>query len=118
MSIKQDRIVAKHTGRTVRQVRAMRARIRAMMFNADEETILCRALHAVWQQIASDCGTIRSNIEAVEMCIDANRLTFNCGYGKAGKAEGVAAQKIVSAAIAKHPYDKVLRELSKLVSFV
>jgi len=98
---------------------SMAARRNAPMFNEAETKILASAIYATWNQIAPDAeAACRSNLEAVEACIDADRLTFNCSYGATGIQEGKDAAAFITAAINAHPYSKVLRALSKIASLV
>ena len=62
-----------------------------------------------WNYIASDCE-VDDNECAIELCIDANRLT-TC-------AEAPEAEALVSELIKEHGYNKVLKFLSKNFPFV
>lgn len=89
-----------------------------MVLSKDQVMLLERAVGAVWQQIAPDVLATSpriSNVSAVEACIDADRLTFNCGYGRRGKADGEAAQVLVRQMIADAGYGPTLRYLARHV---
>ena len=78
---------------------------------------LCRGpINRTWGQIAFDCGFVRSNAGAIELCIDADRLTsFARG---AAKDDALAAEKELDRAIKQHGYSKVLRALARSISLV
>jgi hypothetical protein len=63
----------------------------------------------VWNYIGSDC-MVDDNECAIEMCIDADRLT-TC-------AEAPEADKLIGELIKEHGYNKVLKFLSKNFLFV
>lgn len=65
----------------------------------------------VWNYIGSDCiDLVDDNECAVEMCIDADRLT-TC-------ADAPEADKLVGELIREHGYNKVLKFLSKNFRYV
>ena len=69
------------------------------------------AMLATWNYIGSDVEEMcdGDNEQAVEMCIDADRLLI-CG-------KDAAAHALVSALIAQHGYVKVLKFLEKHFTF-
>jgi hypothetical protein len=90
----------------------------SQLFSAEQIVTLRRAMNATWQQIGHDCEQfVEDNEGAVEACIDADRLVFNCGWGDGGKADGAAADAIVRETIKRTSYAATLRALSALVSF-
>lgn len=93
---------------------------KAPMFTEGEAKIIHSAILTTWNQIAPDAERAceGKNEYAIEVCIDADRLTFNCGYGAQGIQEGKDAAAFITAAIRVNPYAKVLKELSKMVSLV
>jgi hypothetical protein len=101
------------------EIQARHARVGKLKFTAEEEKLLRRAINATWAQIGYDCeGLVSSNLDAVEVCIDADRLTFNCGHGAEGAEEGRAADALIAEKLKDHKYAIVLRALSKLVQLV
>ena len=70
-----------------------------------------------WQEIAMDVADVSKNDEAIELCIDADRLSSMASTGRA-KDEAKAADKLISDAIASHGYPKVLKFLSKNIRLV
>ena len=65
----------------------------------------------VWNYIGSDCiDSVDDNECAIEMCIDADRLT-TC-------ADAPEADKLVGELVREHGYNKVLKFLSNNFRFV
>lgn len=69
------------------------------------------AICATWQCIGADMPDPCKNIEAVEACIDADRLAT----ATHDKAAGEAANAKLREAIDAHGYDAVLRALAKAI---
>lgn len=75
--------------------------------------VLVRAIHTTWQAIGCDaiaavqeCGEEMGNEEAVEMCLDADRVaTF-------GGKDGQAAQDEFRALVAEYGYVKSLSHVA------
>ncbi len=90
------------------------------MFTLDEQTTLAQAIQSTWQRIGADAeqGCDGDNMCAVEVCIDADRLTLDCGYGRSASLTGQMADDLIKQALKVHSYDKVLKVLSNLVSLV
>jgi hypothetical protein len=65
--------------------------------------------------LAEDGGGMR-NIDAIECCIDADRLTFFAD--RFDRDEANAAEAELRRAIDAHGYDKVLRKLSREIALV
>jgi hypothetical protein len=73
---------------------------------------LARAMNVTWQQIAADlyeCSPDLSNDEAIEACVDADRLLFN--------GESAEAHAEMKALCAEHGYHAVLDALSARFKF-
>lgn len=73
---------------------------------------LRRPMNITWQQIAPDlyeCCPNLDNEEAIEMCIDANRLAFN--------GEDEEADILVRELCKEHGYHTVLKFLSSKFNF-
>jgi hypothetical protein len=68
------------------------------------------AMGATYQAVAEDGCGIGSNAEAIEIVLDADRMTM---YGRDG--EGKRADEEVDALTAMFGYDKVMKELNRLV---
>lgn len=64
---------------------------------------LKQAIEDTWQQIAHDLGDVEDNEEAIECCIDANRLMLN------GNSE--ASDKLVRAIASAGGYRTLKRRL-------
>lgn len=71
-------------------------------------------IHHTWSQIAFDCDFVKTNADAIELCVDADRMTFHAS-GKDAKARAVAAEKELDRAIKAHGYKKVASVLSRNV---
>lgn len=72
------------------------------------------SIYAVWQQIGHDCesacqemGETLTNWEAIETCIDADRLPTMCG------AKGKEADLEVDELIRTHGYDALMGALQQ-----
>lgn len=74
--------------------------------------VLRRGIVGVWGQIAPDAGFVRSNIEAVELCIDADRLDF-FGYKEADEELKKLYKNTPFSA-----YARILKALAKEVNLV
>lgn len=74
-------------------------------------TALSDAIYETWQEISAD-AEVSSNADAIELCIDADRMTSNCG------AEGEAADKELDELIKVHGISKVIKALCKAVDLV
>lgn len=74
---------------------------------------------SVWGQIAADAVELGrlSNAGAVELCIDADRLTF-FAYGDRGKQAAAEAEAELENAIKAHGYTKVLKVLARSIRLV
>lgn len=77
----------------------------------------------VWNAIAGDLsdacaedGGGMKDIDAVECCIDADRMTFFAD--KFDMTEAKAAEAELTRAIAEHGYARVLRKLARELSLV
>ena len=73
-----------------------------------------------WNAIGFDvmsAGERIRNADAVECCIDADRLT-QFAYGEQGKAAAREADAEITRAIAAHGYEKVLRALARAIRLV
>jgi hypothetical protein len=91
--------------------------LKAPMFSGADEKLLARAIYSTWQRIGYDAEAhVEGNDGAVEVCIDADRLTTDCGQGN--EAQGKAADALIKSALDKHTYTKVLKALSKIVNLV
>lgn len=77
-------------------------------FTTAEARVVVAAITQVWQMIAADIERA-SNEEAIEMCIDADRLRMF------GQDEG---HRLVATAFEQHGYAKVHKTLVQLVSLV
>jgi hypothetical protein len=69
---------------------------------------LARPIRKVWNYIGSDAYDFcESNEDAIEFCIDADRLTFI--------ADDAKATDLLREAIAQHDYNTVIKALSQQV---
>jgi hypothetical protein len=69
------------------------------------------AVHCTWEQIAFDCQDfVEDNVQAVEMCIDADRLLFN--------GQDATAHALVKQACREHSYVAVLKFLSSKITLM
>lgn len=71
---------------------------------------------STWSVIASDAMELgdMTNAGAIEMCIDADRMTFYAS-GVKGKTAAGDAEKELDRAIKAHGYKKVLNSLSRSI---
>ena len=72
-------------------------------------------IQSTWGVIYPDAGRC-SNVEALELCLDADRLTFHADAHVA--AEHKEADRLIEAALNQHSYQKVMRFLSKNIRLV
>ena len=70
------------------------------------ETLSC--IRQVWNSIAADVGEC-SNKEAIELCLDANRMTTFCGPA------GEKADREISGLIEAHSWSVLLTVIHKQV---
>jgi len=78
-----------------------------MKLDKDFLNVVAGPIQSCWQSIGFDCGEC-NNPEAIEACIDANRLAMYPG-GEHGRAADAA----IHAACTANDYGKVLRFLAK-----
>ena len=75
------------------------------IFTNDEIKALQTALFRVWREIAPDAGDCDHNEDALELCLDANRLE------RVSRDLG----RLVDERVKEHGYRAVLKELNKRV---
>jgi hypothetical protein len=84
---------------------------------------LKRPIDRTWGAICFDAGFVRNNTEALELCIDADRLT-TYGVGTAGKknpAEQADVEGLMTelrALAEQHTWQAVLRAIGKHIKLV
>jgi len=67
--------------------------------------VIKHPIFTVWDQIAQDCTFVDSNLEAIEMCVDADRLEMHGGSSE--------ANKLLKDMCCEHGYENVLAYLEK-----
>lgn len=80
---------------------------------------ICRTADAIagdLEQMCQENGEKFRNIDLLEACIDANRLT-TFAYGTT-KADAIAAEAEITRAIEAHGYMKVLRALNREIQLI
>ena len=75
--------------------------------NSTNLSILKRAVENTWSQIGHDIGDV-PNDEAIEACVDADRLEYN--------GDDEEANKLFRAICNKHSYHAALQWLSNNIS--
>jgi hypothetical protein len=90
-------------------------RVQVFDLTPEQEKLLSRAIWHTWGQIAPDAMEAiddGDNECAIELCIDADRLTFHDG------GDGKAADELIDELIKKHSYAAVLKTLSKRIALL
>jgi len=87
-----------------------------MKLNQDFIKIVYAPMWATWNEISPDAHC-EDNEEAIELCIDADRMTTTA-QGTQAYADAVIADKAIDAAMMEHDYAKVLKFLSKHIQLV
>lgn len=88
-----------------------------MQLDKDFIKAVSRPIWATWNYVAPDADCEGDNDVAIEICIDADRLTF-LAQGSEELAEGQRADKLIDEAIKEHGYDAVLKFLSQNIQLV
>lgn len=68
------------------------------------------AVYRIWQQIAPDLNEVESNEEAIEVCLDADRLDPRSGF-----STSLRAYNEYHELVAAHGLQKVREALAKLL---
>jgi len=85
--------------------------------SAEDLGLVEQVIVSVWGQIAYDLGDVDDNEQAIECCIDADRLVeFNQSGRSRTQARNVDG--LVKGLVAKHGYLPVLKYLSKNIRLV
>ena len=79
-----------------------------------------KPIYSTWNNIAADGESIcdGDNEVAIELCIDANRLTSLPGWGASGKEAAKVAEAAIEEALRLVEYKKLLKFLSKRIRLV
>jgi hypothetical protein len=95
----------------------MRTTTKALPRTTLEETqTLLSVIWEVWNAIVPDCGTVRSNAAALELCIDADRLTTFAHDPEKGRVAQDAWRKY--AHDPKTSIDSAYKRLGSMIKLV
>lgn len=90
--------------------------MKQIQLTSEEMKVVERAVWATWQTIAGDCGFVRTNYAALEMCLDAGRLTDCVNFRD--REQGRQAEAILKPRYQTVGFSNVCKYLSRRIKLV